>query len=141
MERQLLNLQERLEEVTKLLQERGEVTKDKMAKKVEENTQLRSKLIELEANLSLKEFQLAQKDQQLQTLTADSEEQKAFITALKVKNMELQEEIDSRETAIKELTRELEQLNQDKERREEALSRGNFALFSLQAELQDMRHL
>lgn len=56
---------------------------------MEENGQLKAKLIQKESQLSLKEFYLSQKEQQILALTQEKEQHKNTIAAFKSKIKEL----------------------------------------------------
>lgn len=134
---ELGNARERAAEVGKLLQEKGESSKEKLERKMEENSQLKNRLVEKEADLSLKDFFLRQKEQQHALLLQQLNDHAAALAALKARNKELAELGDAHEVRLRDLSRELEQAQHDAQQKEDLISRCNFALFSLQSELEE----
>lgn len=63
---------------------------------MEENSQLKSALIQKTSDLELKEFHIKQKDQQCQALSEENQDMKKTIAALKLR---IKEQINSLESS------------------------------------------
>jgi hypothetical protein len=124
-----------------VLHEKGEVSKERIEKKLEENSQLKSALIQKASELELSDFHIKQKDQQCQTLLEENQDLRKANSALKTRIKEQLNCFDSSESRVKELSREVEQLVQERQKKEEALSQSNFFIMSLQNELEEMGQL